>query len=349
MVGAEPEEDVVTDTDSGGTQSTDSESTETKPTMATAEPPKTLQLTSKVDIPPWNSEDPSLWFQMVEDCFTLQRINEGRTEDIPDWEKLVKIGAKIPGEVMGLHKAHYTNKDFEAFKNAICGVASKTEASLYREFTEMKFTEEMTPSAYIQKLLVIAGKLANTSKCRDPRKTRKCDPEVCGGDCGPGNLMSGKEHILLKWLMKNSLETKLPEHMAAVLSSKPFDIDEYLKQADSLYANHQAKTTKGVASVETYVAALSELGADQQTIEAVKRAGKDKKRDNNNNDRPKDQGQNRQTRGTRCRPHHLWGLQAWRCLGGNCADKNRPLAEKPKNQKKKKKEVESVDSSSSND
>jgi hypothetical protein len=45
----------------------------------------------------------------------------------------------------------------------------------------------------------------------------------------------------------------------------------------------------------------------------------------------------------------LWGLQAWRCLGGNCADKNRPLAEKPKNQKKKKKEVESVDSSSSND
>ena len=345
MAGVKPEEDAVTDTESVGTQSTDSDSAETQSAMATGEP-KMPQLTSKVDIPPWNPDDPSLWFQMVEDCFTLQRINEGKTEPMPDWDKLVRIGAKIPGEVMGLHKAHYTNRNYEAFKNAICGVASKTDASLYREFTEMKFTEGMTPSTYIQKLLVIVGKLANTTKCRDPRKERKCNPTVCGKDCGPGTLMSGKEHVLLKWLMKNSLETQLPEHMAAVLSSVPFDIDDYLNQADSLYANHQAKAAKGAASVETCIAALSGLGADQQMIEAFKQAGKNKRRDNNNNNRSKDQGQNKQAR--RCKPHHLFGLKAWRCHGGDCVDKNRPLAEKPKTPKKKN-EAAGVDSSSSND
>ena len=156
--------------------------------------------------------------------------------------------------------------------------------------------------------------------------------------------MSGKEHVLLKWFMKNSLETQLPEHMAAVLSSIPFDIDGYLNQADSLYANHQAKAAKGAASVETCIAALSELGADQQMIEAFKQAGKNKKRDNNNNNRPKDKGQNKQ--GRRCKPHHLYGLGAWRCHGGDCVDKNRPLAEKPKNPKKK---VDAADSTSSNE
>ena len=334
VVGIKTEEGAVTDTDSTGTQSTDTNSTGTQPSMAEQ---KTPQPNTKVDIPPWNPDDPSLWFQMVEDCFALQRENEGKTTPMPDRDKLVRIGTKIPGDVMGLHKAHYTNRNYNAFKNAICGIASKTDASLFRDFMETKLTDGMTPSAFIQKLLVVVGRLGDSSKCRAPREEVKCSTAVCGRDCGPGTLMSGKEHVLLKWLLKNALETQLPEHMAAVLSSVPFDIDDYLNQADSLYANHQAKTAKGAASVETCIAALSQVGADQHMIEAFKQAGKNKRRDYNNN-RPRDNNQSQNKQPQRCKPHRLYGLQAWNCHKGDCPDRNKPLA-------KKKGDVAAADSS----
>ena len=267
-MGIKPEEGADNDTDPIETQSR-------MPDPAPSQP------NTKVDIPAWMPEDPHLWFQLVEDCFKLQRSKEGADSDMPDEDKLIRIGAKLPGNIVRLHKAHYVNRNYEAFKNGVCGVAIKTDASLFRDFMGAKLTDGMSPSTFVQQLLVILGNLADNCQCRTPRREVVCNKEECGGDCGPGTLMSGKEHVLLKWLMKNALETQLPEHMAAVLSSVPFDIDDYLNQADSLYANHQAKAAKGAASVETCIAALSEVGADQQMIEAFKQAGKNKRRDNN--------------------------------------------------------------------
>ena len=305
--------------------------------------PVPSQPNTKVDIPAWMPDDPSLWFQLVEDCFELQREREGKDTPTPDKDKLVRIGTKLPGNIIRLHKAHYVTRNYEAFKNAVCGVAIKTDASLFRDFMGTKLTDGMSPSAFVQQLLVIMGNLADNSKCRAPRKVVACDTRVCGRDCGSGSLMAGKEHILLKWLLKNALETQLPEHMAAVLSSVPFDIDNHLNQADSLYANHRAKTTTGAASVETCVAALSQVGADQSMIDAFKQAGKNRRRDNNNN-RPKDNTQNQSNQPRRCRPHELYGRQAWICHKGDCPDKDKPLASRPKN-KKKKGEAAGADSS----
>ena len=328
MVDIKTEEGAVTDTDS----------IETQPSMPDPAPP---QPNTKVDIPAWMPDDPSLWFRLVEDCFELQREREGKTTPMPDKDKLVRIVTKLPGNIVRLHQAHYVTRNYEAFKNAVCGVAIKTDASLFRDFMGTKLTDGMSPSAFVQQLLVILGSLADNCQCRSPRKEVVCNKKECGGDCGPGSLMAGKEHILLKWILKNALETQLPEHMAAVLSSVPFSIDNYLNQADRLYANHRAKTAAGTASVENCVAALSQMGADPAMIDAIKQAGKNRRRDSNNN-RSKDNTQSNQPR--RCRPHELYGRQAWICHKGDCSDKDKPLAAKPKN-KKKKGEAAGADSS----
>ncbi len=331
---------VDTKTEEGAVADTDS--TETPASMPDPAPP---QPNTKVDIPAWMPDDPSLWFRLVEDCFAMQREREGKTTPMPDRDKLVSIVTKLPGNIVRLHQAHYVTRNYEAFKNAVCGVAIKTDASLFRDFMGTKLADGMPPSAFVQKLLVIIGNLADNSKCRAPRAILTCDKKVCGRDCGSGSLMAGKEHILLSWLLKNALETQLPAHMAAVLSSVPFDIDDYLNQADSLYANHQAKTTAGAASVETCVAALSNAGADQHMIDAIKQAGKNRRRDSNNN-RPRDNTQSQSKQPKRCRPHQLYGLQAWNCHKGDCPDRNKPLAERPKNTKKKG-ESAGVDSATS--
>ena len=294
--------------------------------------PATPQPNTKVDIPPWMPDDPHLWFKLVEDCFELQREKEGATSAMPDRVKLIKIVAKVPGNIVRLHKAHYVNRDYEAFKNAVCGVATKTDAALYRDFMGAKLTDGMSPSAFVQKSLVILGNLADNSQCCTSRKQVVCDKDACGGDCGPGSLMAGKEHILLKWLLKNQLETQLPEHMAAVLNSVPFSTKNYLNQADRLYSNYRAKATAGTASVETCVAALSQVGADPTVIAAVKHAGKNKGRDGNNN-RSRDNTQGNKPK--KCKPHEKYGRDAWTCHKGNCPDKDQPLAAKPTRKKKK--------------
>ena len=278
-------------------------------------------------------EDPRLWFQLVEDCFELQRAKEGAGTVMPDKQKLIMIGAKVPGHIIRQHKAHYFARNYEAFKNAVCGIAIKTDASLFREFMGAKLTEGMSPSTFVQQLLVIVGNLADNSPCRTPRKVTTCDKDACKGDCGPGSMMGGKEHILLKWLLKNALETQLPEHMAAVLNSIPFTIEEYLNMADRLYANHRAKTAAGTASVETCVAALSQVGADEALIAAFKQAGKNRRRDNNNNNYSRGNTQSNKPR--KCLPHEKYGRAAWTCWKGECPDKDLPLASKPKKDKKK--------------
>ena len=143
--------------------------------------------------------------------------------------------------------------------------------------------------------------------------------------------MAGQEHIVVNWLLKNSLETQLPTHMAAVLSSVPFSVDDYLDQADALYANDRAHTAAGTASVETCIDALSKVGADPAVIAAVKQAGKFKRRDNNNN-RQRDNTQNNQSK--RCTPHEKYGRKAYTCYGNGCPDKDKPLAKKPDKKKK---------------
>ena len=77
---------------------------ENQPTMPDTAP---QQPNTKVDIPAWMPEDPHLWFQLVEDCFRLQRSKEGGGTDMPDEDKLIRIGAKLPGDIIRLHKAHY--------------------------------------------------------------------------------------------------------------------------------------------------------------------------------------------------------------------------------------------------
>ena len=234
--------------------------------------PPPQQPSTKVDIPAWMPEDPHLWFQLVEDCFRLQNSKEGGGTDMPDEDKIIRIGSKLPRDIIRLHKVHYVSRNYEAFKNGICGVASKTPASLYREFMGAKLADGMTPSTYVRQLMVTLGNLADNSRCRTPR-TEVCNKGKCGGECGPGSFMAGQEHIVVNWLLKNALETQLPTHMAAVLSSVPFSVDDYLNQADALYANNRAQTAAGTASVETCVAALSQVGADPAVIAAVKQAG----------------------------------------------------------------------------
>ena len=59
--------------------------TENQPRMPDPAPP---QPNTKVDIPAWMPEDPHLWFQLVEDCFKLQRSREGVDTAMPDEDKL---------------------------------------------------------------------------------------------------------------------------------------------------------------------------------------------------------------------------------------------------------------------
>ena len=294
-------------------------------------PPQLPTSSSKVDIPAYMPDDPQLWFQIVEDNLSLQNLMEGRGTDMPDEQKIIRIAAKLPRDILKLHRVHYVNRDYQAFKNGICGVATKTPAAIYREFMGAKLKDGQTPSKYIRQLMVTLGNLADNSRCRSPRTPQKCDQGKCGRECGPGSFMAGQEHILANWLLKNSLETQLPTHMAAVLSSVPFSIDEYLDQADALYANDRANTAAGTASLETCVDALSKVGADPAVIAAVKQAGKFKRRDNNNN-RQRDNTQNNQSK--RCTPHEKYGLKAYVCYGNGCPDKNKPLAKKPDKKKK---------------
>ena len=96
MLGIEPEEG--TDDESDSTES-----------QASMPDPASPQPNTKVDIPAWMPEDPHLWFQLVEDCFELQRSKEGADSAMPDKDKLIRIGAKLPGSIIRLHKAHYVN------------------------------------------------------------------------------------------------------------------------------------------------------------------------------------------------------------------------------------------------
>ena len=303
--------------------------TENQPTMPDPAP---QQSNTKVDIPAWMPEDPHLWFQLVEDCFRLQNSKEGGGTDMPDEDKIIRIGSKLPRDIIRLHKVHYVSRNYEAFKNGICGVATKTPAAMYRDFMGAKLTDGMTPSTFVRQMMVTLGNLADNSRCRTPR-TEVCNRGKCGGECGPGSFMAGQGHIVVNWLLKNALETQLPTHMAAVLSSVPFSVDDYLNQADALYANNRAQTAAGTASVETCVAALSQVGADPAVIAAVKQAGKYKRRDGNNN-RQRDSTQNRNNQSKRCKPHELYGLKAWTCYGNGCPDKDKPLASKPDRKKK---------------
>ena len=89
----------------------DTDPTETQPIMPDPAP---SQPNTKVDIPAWMPEDPRLWFQLVEDCFELQRAKEGADTVMPDKQKLIMIGAKLPGHVVRQHKAHYFARNYEA-------------------------------------------------------------------------------------------------------------------------------------------------------------------------------------------------------------------------------------------
>ena len=139
----------------------------------------TDQSTTKIDIPAWIPTDPRLWFRLVEDCFKLQKTKDGSQAVTTDKQRLIMVGAKVPGPVMIQHKAYYFAGNYKAFKDAVCRVAVKTDASLFREFIEMKLTEGMAPSAFIQQLLVILGNLADNSSCRTPRQATKCDESSC--------------------------------------------------------------------------------------------------------------------------------------------------------------------------
>ena len=293
-------------------------------------PPQSSNSSSKVDIPAYMSDDPQLWFQIVEDSLSLQNSLEGRGTEMPDEQKIIRIATKLPSDVLKLHRLHYVNRDYQAFKDGICGVATKTPAAIYREFMGAKLKDGQTPSKYIRQLMVTLGNLADNSRCRSPRTPQKCDQGKCGRECGPGSFMAGQEHILANWLLKNALETQLPTHMAAVLSSVPFSND-YVDQADALFANDRANTAAGTASLETCIDALSKVGADQATIAAFKQAGKFKRRDNNKN-RQRDSTQDNQSK--RCTPHEKYGRQAYTCYGNGCPDKDKPLAKKPDKKKK---------------
>ena len=90
---------------------------------------------------------------------------------MPDEDKLIRIGAKLPGNIVRLHKAHYVNRNYEAFKSGVCGVAIKTDASLFRDFMGAKLTDGMSPSTFVQQLLVILGNLADN--CQSAHREKR--------------------------------------------------------------------------------------------------------------------------------------------------------------------------------
>ena len=111
--------------------------------------------------------------------------------------------------------------------------------------------------------------------------------------------MGGKEHIVVEWLLKNALETQLPDHIAATMNTVPFSTTDYVNLADSLHANYRAKAASGTASMETCVAALAKVGADEDTIAAFKQA----RNRGRANDNPKGNSQGNKSR--KCTPHYI--------------------------------------------
>ena len=270
-------------------------------------PPETMSRTTldKLTLPPYNAKDPKLWFKQAEDAFALVRTPEGQPIITDPKTKLTLVGKAIPPELMTAHKAFYLADDYEGFQNALCGVAVKTDAAIYLEFTQAALND-MLPSQFVQNQMVLLGYLDD-------------------------NATDTKAN-LTEWLLKSSLELQMPPALRAAMAGIKFDTKNYLNRADTLHVNHKAGTAAaGTASMERMVAALEKEGADSDQIAAFRQTAS---RGRNGNGKGKPPNKNRSPP-QKCRPHAQYGDKAWHCGKGDCPDRNKPLAPRPENRSKK--------------
>ena len=257
----------------------------------------------KLSLPPWNAEDPIFWFKQAEDSFDLVTKTNGEPVITTNKQRLTLVGKAIPSKLMTAHKAFYLADDYEGFKNALCGIAVKTDAAIYLEFNHAELND-MQPSQFVQNQMVLLGYLNDNA--------------------------TGAKANLTHWLLKSSLEMQLPPHLRTAMAGVKFDTKDYLNRADTLHANDKAgRTAAGAASVERMVAALTKEGADSESIAAFRQAATRGRGGHANGNQPNI------NRPQKCRPHAKFGERAYTCLKGNCPDRNKPLATPPEGRRKK--------------
>ena len=159
----------------------------------------------RIELPEWDPEDPTYWFSRAEGNFELLKKADGSQLTLTNREKLTLVGNTIPAEVMKRYKADVIDNDYEAFKNTVCGAASRTDAQLFGEVVTAKIKPGQKPSEFIQDQRIRLGLLETVN--RD------------------------------NWILKQTLERQMPAAIKAAMARVPYDEKnprEYLGHIDTI-------------------------------------------------------------------------------------------------------------------
>ena len=263
-------------------------------------------LATTINLPQWDAEDPTYWFVRAEGNFELLKGADGTTLPLSDKEKLTLVGNAIPAMVMKRYKADVVASDYEAFRSAICGAMTKTDAQLFEEIVTAKVKPGQLPSSFLQSQKVRLGLLS--SKDRDG------------------------------WILKHSLERQMPATISAAMAGVIYedkDPQSYLGHIDTIYANLGLCDTGTSAMLcdnnptnDQVIAAIEDAnlstGATHAIKEAYRRTGSWSFSQSTNGFR-----QTSSRRNWKCWFHRRYKEKAYKCRGIKCTDRGTQLSIAP--------------------
>ena len=95
----------------------------------------------RIDLPPWDPEEPTFWFKRVKGCFKLCKDGDGNMADVSAEDKLSLVGNVLPPAIMKEYKDYVMNNDFDGFEKAVCSATAKTDGIIYREVVGAKLQD----------------------------------------------------------------------------------------------------------------------------------------------------------------------------------------------------------------
>ena len=273
----------------------------------------------RLNLPPWDSEDPVYWFKRVKGAFKLCKDSAGSPAAISAEDKLSLVGNVLPADIMKEYKDYVMKDDFDGFEKAVCGAAAKTDTALFKEIMAAKLQAGQTPSKFVQQQKVRLGMLSEAATC----KAAACTAAVPCGSMGPCPLMN--------WILKSTLEDQLPDTVKSTMADVPFDGQSYLNKVDKTYATVSKDGDSTTAAVSAdFVEAIDSLPVEfqQVAIAAFRKAGGGRvNRGSDGGSKMKGKGGDKADK--RCQAHRRFGSQAYTCGGGDCPDRGKKLKKRP--------------------
>ena len=260
---------------------------ETTTTPSPAPSPVMTDFT-RVKLPAWQPDEPAFWFELADEQFSLF------TPAPSEKQKSALAGTIIPIDLLKQHRDARADaeKPYTKLKEAICGARVKSDIDLCSALLDAKLGPDEQPSDFLRRFFTTFA-------------------EVKGKD---GKPMATAAQIK-GWLAKQILERQLPPVVSSAMVADGLEATSpqvYMDKADL-----QLKAFKANQATVAAIAASVEDKADD--IAAIRPKGK-------GGSTKKSGGAKSGGKGLKCFFHERFGDKAERCKGGDCVDKDKPLA-----------------------